>query len=299
MPSSRYSAIFLAMLTTKFQRPLRGNEPTCMIEDKTVLSRLGLSTLMTDKFKPQDLSFHQIQLLKSFIEVVMKKPSDERIDFVINHAECTAEREIYSTWFRDRVAPRVNALVESAMRECGFHPQSVLATQESDDFPPANILVNACLTPVAVEMFGDVVMSGDILIDKAIAANLKTLLVHNVSRMGKAYIRAGSVVDKKVGLMNDALKGKSWRMSSAATLLTYHPSHRRSGAQRSFASSDSCRAASKQERRTTRRLVSQRTVRGGGKYREAQGGGSSRHEAASKRLRHARPLAETQGQRKR
>ncbi|KAF9487613.1 hypothetical protein BDN71DRAFT_1513794 [Pleurotus eryngii] len=161
---------------------------------------------MTDKFKLQDLSFHQIQLLKSFIEVVMKKPSEERIDFIINHAECTAKREIYTTWFRNRVAPRVNALVESAMHECGFHPQSVLATQELDNFPPANILMNACLTPVAVEMFGDVVMSGDILIDKAIAVHLKTLLVHNVSRMGKAYICAGSVVDKKVRLMNDVLK---------------------------------------------------------------------------------------------
>ncbi|KAF9499144.1 hypothetical protein BDN71DRAFT_1503196 [Pleurotus eryngii] len=188
MPSSRYSAIFLAMLMTKFQHPLRGNEPTCMIEDKTVLSRLGLSTLMTDKFKPQDLSFNQIQLLKSFIEVVMKKPSDERIDFVINHMECTAKWETYT------------------MRECGFHPQSVLAMQESDDFPLANILVNACLTPVTVKMFGNVIMSGDILIDKAIAVHLKTLLVHNVSHMGKAYICAGLVVDKKVKLMNNVLK---------------------------------------------------------------------------------------------
>ncbi|KAF9488756.1 hypothetical protein BDN71DRAFT_1435889 [Pleurotus eryngii] len=153
---------------------------------------------MTNKFKPQDLSFNQIQLLKSFIKVVMKKLSDERIDFVINHMECTAKWKTYSTW--------VNALVESAMRECGFHPQSVLATQESDDFPSANILVNTCLTPVVVKMFGDVIMSGDILIDKAITVNLKTLLVHNISHMGKAYIRVGSVVDKKVKLMNNALK---------------------------------------------------------------------------------------------
>ncbi|KAF9488303.1 hypothetical protein BDN71DRAFT_1436227 [Pleurotus eryngii] len=161
---------------------------------------------MTDKFKPQDLLFNQIQLLKSFIEVVMKKLSDERINFVINHTECTAKCETYSTWFHDRVTPRVNMLVKSAMHECSFHPQSVLAMQELDDFPLANIPVNACLTSVAVEMFGDVIISGDILIDKVITANLKTLLVYNVSCMGKAYIHAGSVVDKKVELMNNVLK---------------------------------------------------------------------------------------------
>ncbi|KDQ27212.1 hypothetical protein PLEOSDRAFT_1106091 [Pleurotus ostreatus PC15] len=206
MPSSRYSATFLAILTTKFQRHVKGGEPTCMLEDKTVLKRLGLSTLMTDKFKPPDLSFHQVQLIKSFIEIVMKKPNDEKVNFVINHADCTSERKVYGDWFRERLAPRVNALVESAMRECGYHPQSVLASQEVDDFPSANLLVNACLTPVAVEMFGEVVMSGDVLMDAAIAANFKTMLIHNVSRMGKAYLRAGTLADEKVKLMRDAVK---------------------------------------------------------------------------------------------
>lgn len=212
------------MLTTKFHRPVRGSEPSCMIEDKAVLHQLGLPTLMTDKFKPPDLSFTQVQLLKSFIEVVMKKPDSEKINFILKGEDCTAEREVYSVWFRDRLASRVNALVETAMHECGYHPQAVLATQESDDFPSPNLLVSACLVPVAIEMFGDVVMSGDILINNAIAPNFKTLLVHNVTRMGKAHLRAKSVIDKKVEVMHSSLKGESRRTSNAPMILIYHAS---------------------------------------------------------------------------
>ncbi|KAJ8694611.1 hypothetical protein PTI98_007268 [Pleurotus ostreatus] len=92
------------------------------------------------------------------------------------------------------------------MHECGYHPQAVLATQESDDFPSPNLLVHARLVPIAIKMFGDMVMSGDILIDNAIAPNFKTLLVHNVTHMGKAHSRAKSVIDKKVEVMHSALK---------------------------------------------------------------------------------------------
>ncbi|KAF4584742.1 hypothetical protein EYR38_001973 [Pleurotus pulmonarius] len=177
-----------------------------MIEDKIVLRQLGLPTLMTDKFKPPDLSFSQVQLLKTFIEVVMKKPDSDKIKFILGGEDFTAEREVYNNWFRDRLASRINALVETAMHETGYHPQALLATQESDDFPHANLLVNTCLVQVAVEMFGDVVMSGELLIDNAIAGNFKTLLVHNVSRMSKAHLRAKAVIDKKVELMHTALK---------------------------------------------------------------------------------------------
>ncbi|KAF4598362.1 hypothetical protein EYR38_006764 [Pleurotus pulmonarius] len=183
MPSSRYSAAFLALLTTKFRRTVKGAEAPCMIEDKIVLRQLGLPTLMTDKFKPPDLSFTQVQLLKTFIEVVMKKPNSDKIKFILSGKDFMAEREVYNNWFRDRLASRVNTLVETAMHETGYHPQALLATQESDDFPQANLLANTCLVQVAVEMFGDVVMSSDLLIDNAIAATFKTLLVHNVSRM--------------------------------------------------------------------------------------------------------------------
>lgn len=84
--------------------------------------------------------------------------------------------------------------------------------------------MSACLVPVTIEMFGDVVTSGDILIDNTIAPNFKTLLVHNVTCMGKAHLQVKSVINKKVKVMHNALKGKSWRTSSAPMILMYHPS---------------------------------------------------------------------------
>ncbi|KDQ27189.1 hypothetical protein PLEOSDRAFT_1106067 [Pleurotus ostreatus PC15] len=67
----------------------------------TSLHQLGLPTLMTDKFKALDLLFTQVQLLKSFIKVVMKKPDSEKINFILKGEDCTAEHKVYSVWFWD------------------------------------------------------------------------------------------------------------------------------------------------------------------------------------------------------
>lgn len=96
------------------------------------------------------------------------------------------------------------------MLEHGAHPQEILQTSNSDDFPIPDQLATLALVPIMISVFGDGVHNGSgLLLDRNLHAVAKSLLNLAYIRLRKQWARACNLIDEKVEHMNKLMKRKS------------------------------------------------------------------------------------------
>lgn len=131
-----YSALFLALITIKRTQKV-DDYPAQLIEDTVVMRHLGIPRILDETWVPPNLIPIQAARLHHFIDKVRNKPNGDKADFVHSGPDSVAERKAYKLFF-PKISRKINSLVELAMKEHGAHPQDILRTSNTDDFPPPN-----------------------------------------------------------------------------------------------------------------------------------------------------------------
>lgn len=202
-----YSALFLALITIK--RTQKADDyPAQLIEDTVVMRHLGIPRILDETWVPPNLIPIQAARLHHFIDKVRNKPNGDKADFVHSGPDSVAERKAYKLFF-PKISRKINSLVELAMKEHGAHPQDILRTSNTDDFPPPEQLSNLALVQIIITVFGDSVHNGSgILLDPSLHGVAKSWLNVGYVRLRKQWDRARLQIDKKIEEMNKLMKRK-------------------------------------------------------------------------------------------
>ncbi|KAF9488134.1 hypothetical protein BDN71DRAFT_1436352 [Pleurotus eryngii] len=110
---------------------------------------LGIPRILNKSWVPANLTPTQAAQLHHFIMKVCCKPNTDKADFAHSSTDSVAERNIYKEFFL-KISRKINSLLELAMVEHGAHPQEILQTSDTDDFPMPNQLSNLALVPVMI-----------------------------------------------------------------------------------------------------------------------------------------------------
>lgn len=204
-----YSALFLALITISRAHAADDDNPAQLIEEKEVMRDLGIPRILDESWIPPSLTPSQAARLHNFVAKVRRKPNNVKADFVHSGTDSVSERKIYKDFF-PKISRKINSLIEVAMLEHGAHPQEILQTSNSDDFPIPDQLATLALVPIMISVFGDGVHNGSgLLLDRNLHAVAKSLLNLAYIRLRKQWARACNLIDEKVEHMNKLMKRKS------------------------------------------------------------------------------------------
>ncbi|KAF9491153.1 hypothetical protein BDN71DRAFT_1510617 [Pleurotus eryngii] len=197
-----YSALFIALITIARCHVPDEDHPAQLIEEKEVMRDLGIPRILDESWVPANLTPTQAARLHHFITKVRRKPNADKADFAHSGTDSVAERNIYKEFF-PKISRKINSLLELAMVEHGAHPQEILQTSDTDDFPMPDQLSNLALVPIMITVFGDSVHNGSgIILDRNLHAVAKSVLNLAYVRLRKQWARACNLIDEKVEHMS-------------------------------------------------------------------------------------------------
>ncbi len=203
-----YSALFLALLTITRDHEPDVDHPAQLIEEKAVMRDIGIPRILDPSWVPGNLTPSQAGRLHHFVAKVRLKPNSEKAEFVHSGIDSVGERKIYKAFF-PKISRKINSLVELAMTEHGAHPQEILKTSRTDDFPTPDQLSNLALVPIMISVFGDSVHNGSgVILDRHLHGVAKSFLNAGYIRLRKQWARARSQIDEKIEHMEKLMKRK-------------------------------------------------------------------------------------------
>lgn len=118
-------------------------------------------------------------LMAQFTHAIERRAPEARCEFIDNKKnddEWSEHRIIWKKWYTNRLARKVNSLLDEALRADDNLPHQRMRGMMSNDFPPLDTVCQN-LNTLATALFSEDILSGD-QVHHVVGQHIKTLVSH-------------------------------------------------------------------------------------------------------------------------
>lgn len=224
MPTNNYSTLWL-LLAVKVPEK-KSNSFKSPWKTLAWFDRFKLGDLPADA-SSKTLGLANPEAIAAFFSSVSNLPEAKRLDFIERGGDCAAGRAAYKLWFR-HISKATNTLIDSLLLDCQSHPQQLMASGNTDEWPDFSQIAGNANSQVAEGLYGDIFLRG-LQVDPDVNSVIKSFIIITGNRLKKAWSKSiPAYAEMKVAL-ETSLAGMFWLCFCFLHLKQPYPRYQNSG----------------------------------------------------------------------